>query len=63
MTKDKGVVEVKSGNAQLSKGQEKLKADIDAGRQVTPVGKNAEAAGLEPGKPTTMTSCTVDHQC
>jgi RHS repeat-associated protein len=63
VTKDKGVVEVKSGNAELSKGQEKLKADIDAGRQVTPVGKNAEAAGLPSGQPTTMKSCTVQREC
>ncbi|MDH0273021.1 MULTISPECIES: RHS repeat-associated core domain-containing protein [Stenotrophomonas] len=54
VTKDKGVVEVKSGNAQLSSGQKAVKADIDAGRPVTPRGANAEKAGLEPGKPTQM---------
>ncbi|HET6396917.1 MAG TPA: RHS repeat-associated core domain-containing protein [Pseudoxanthomonas sp.] len=61
VTKDRGVVETKTGGAQLSTGQGKLKADIDAGRQVTPVGKNAEKAGLPPGQPTTMKSCTVDR--
>ncbi|MDQ3523545.1 MAG: RHS repeat-associated core domain-containing protein, partial [Chloroflexota bacterium] len=54
VTKDKGVVEVKSGNAQLSSGQKAIKADVDAGRSVTPRGQNAEKAGLEPGKPTQM---------
>ena len=63
VTKDKGVVETKTGNAQLSKGQQKLHEDIKAGRPVTPVGQNAAKAGLEPGKPTTMTSCTVDRPC
>lgn len=64
VTKDREVVETKTGGAQLSSGQTKLKADIDAGRPVTPVGKNATNAGLEAGKPTTMKSCTVDrHQC
>jgi RHS repeat-associated protein len=63
VTTDKGVVEVKTGNAKLTPGQAKLKADIDAGRQVTPVGENARRAGLEPGKPTTMTSCKVERPC
>ncbi|WP_417474262.1 RHS repeat domain-containing protein, partial [Luteimonas mephitis] len=59
VTKDKGVVETKTGDANLSTGQAKLKSDIDAGRSVTPVGRNAEAAGLKSGEPTKMTSCTV----
>ena len=63
VTTDKGVVEVKSGNAQLSTGQQKLSDDINAGREVTPVGQNAANAGLEPGKPTTMTSCTLERKC
>lgn len=54
VTKDKGVTEVKSGNAQLSPGQKAVQADIDAGRSVTPRGQNAANAGLEPGKPTQM---------
>jgi RHS repeat-associated protein len=54
VTNDKGIVEVKSGNAQLSSGQKAVKADIDAGRSVTPRGTNAEKAGLEPGKPTQL---------
>ncbi|HET6725246.1 MAG TPA: RHS repeat-associated core domain-containing protein [Gammaproteobacteria bacterium] len=61
VTKGKDVVETKTGNARLSPGQAKLKADIDAGRSVTPVGKNAQDAGLKPGTPTKMTSCTVDR--
>lgn len=63
VTTDRGVVETKTGGATLSTGQTKLKADIDAGRQVTPVGRNAEKAGLPAGQPTTMKSCTVDRQC
>ncbi len=46
-----GITETKSGDAPLSKGQAKLKADIEAGRPVTPVGRNAEEAGFTPGKP------------
>ena len=63
VTKDKGAVEVKSGNGALTKNQKIFQTDVDAGRTVTPVGKNAEAAGLEPGKPTVMTSCTVERRC
>lgn len=63
VTTDRGVVETKTGGAQLSPGQAKLKDDIDAGRAVTPVGKNAENAGLPAGQPTVMKSCTVDRQC
>ena len=61
VTKDKGVVEVKSGNAQLSPGQKAIQADIDAGRSVTPRGQNAANAGLEPGKPTQMKCFSVDR--
>lgn len=63
VTTDKGVVETKTGGATLSPGQTKLKADIDAGRAVTPVGANAQKAGLEPGKPTTMKSCDIHRPC
>ncbi|MEI6459593.1 MAG: RHS repeat-associated core domain-containing protein, partial [Pseudomonadota bacterium] len=63
VTKDKGVVEVKTGNSPLTKGQQKLQDDIKAGREVTPVGGNAGNAGLTPGQPTKMTSCTVDRIC
>jgi hypothetical protein len=38
----KGVVETKTGGAELSKGQQQLKDDVAAGREVTPVGQNAE---------------------
>lgn len=62
VTKDGGVVETKTGNAQLSTGQAKLQSDINAGLPVTPVGNNAKNAGLPTGQPTTMTSCTVDRQ-
>jgi RHS repeat-associated protein len=54
VTKDGGVVEVKSGGARLSSGQKAVKADIDAGRMVTPRGQNALDAGLEPGVATPM---------
>lgn len=63
VTTEKGVVETKTGGAQLSSGQKKLKDDIDAGREVTPVGQNASKAGLEPGKPTKMESCVTDRPC
>lgn len=63
VTNNKDVVETKTGDAKLLAGQEKLKADIDAGREVTPVGGNAEKAGLVPNEPIRMTSCTVDHPC
>lgn len=61
VTKDKGVVEVKSGGGRLSPGQKAVKADIDAGRPVTPRGKNAADAGLEPGQPTSMKCYQVDR--
>lgn len=54
VTKDKSVVEVKSGNARLSPGQKAVKADIEAGRPVTPRGQNALDAGLKPGAPVQM---------
>ncbi|MFZ5608210.1 MAG: RHS repeat-associated core domain-containing protein [Pseudomonadota bacterium] len=63
VTTDKGVVESKTGNASLTPGQQKLSNDIKAGRQVTPVGANAQAAGLKPDEPTTMSSCLVDRNC
>jgi RHS repeat-associated protein len=56
VTKDKSVVEVKSGGARLSPGQKAIRDDVEAGRQVTPRGRNAEKAGLEPGKPVQMKS-------
>jgi hypothetical protein len=61
VTKDKSVIEVKSGNSPLSKGQKAVKADIDAGRKVTPRGQNAADAGLAPGKPTTMKCFSVER--
>ena len=48
--KDMGVAEVKSGNGRLSTNQKKLQDDIANEREVTPVGKNADAAGLTPGQ-------------
>ena len=59
--KDKSVVETKTGNAKLSKGQRQFSNDVKAGRKVTPVGKNAEKAGLKPGKPINVKSCSVDR--
>ena len=54
VTTNKGVVEVKSGGAQLSSGQKAIKADVDAGRPVTPRGQNAADAGLTPNQPVQM---------
>ena len=62
VTKDKSVIEVKSGNAQLSPGQKAVQADINAGRDVTPRGQNAANAGLTPNQPVQMKCCKVD-QC
>jgi len=61
--KDKQVVETKTGNAQLSKGQQKVKEAIDKGEEVIPRGKNAEKAGLERNTPTKMKGCSVDRHC
>ncbi len=61
VTKDRSVVETKTGNASLSKGQEKLHSDINAGRPVTPVGQNARDAGLRPGEPVRMRGCSIDR--
>jgi hypothetical protein len=63
VTKNKGVVETKTGNAKLTPGQQKLHNDISAGREVTPVGKNAGEAGLTQGQPTKMNYCKVDRPC
>jgi hypothetical protein len=63
VTKDKGVTETKTGDAKLSSGQEKLKSDIEAGREVTPVGANAQKAGLTPNEPTKMSCFKVDRPC
>lgn len=54
VTTNRGVVEVKSGGARLSPGQKANRADVEAGRPVTPRGANAEKAGLEADKPTQM---------
>lgn len=63
VTKDKGVVETKTGGATLTKGQAKLHDDINSERDVTPVGKNATSSGLPSGQPTKMSSCGIDHPC
>jgi RHS repeat-associated protein len=62
VTKDNGIVETKTGGAFLSKGQSKLFDDISAGRPVTPVGKNADNAGLQSGVSVILKSATVDRQ-
>ena len=54
VTTNKGVVEVKTGSARLSTGQKAVKADIEAGRPVTPRGQNAADAGLTPNQPVQM---------
>jgi RHS repeat-associated protein len=61
VTKDKGVVEVKSGGSTLSPGQKAVQADIEAGREVIPRGQNAAGAGLTPGQPVKMKCYTVDR--
>jgi len=63
VTKEGDVIESKAGNSQLSSGQRQLKQDIDAGREVTPVGRNARDAGLNPGEPVRMRSCQIDRTC
>jgi hypothetical protein len=61
VTKQREVIETKTGNARLSSGQRQLMRDIDSGSPVTPLGKNAAKAGLEPGTPSKMKSCSVDR--
>ena len=56
VTRDRGVVETKTGQSELRPGQQKLHDDINSGRPVTPVGQNAANAGLTPGEPTTLYS-------
>ena len=58
-----GVVETKTGGAQLSSGQKQLFDDIKEGRPVTPIGKNVEGTGLQVGKPVKLVSCSVDRPC
>ena len=60
-TKDRGVIETKTGNSPLSPGQKDVKADIDAGRDVIPRGRNAADAGLTPNQPTQMKCFEVDR--
>lgn len=62
VTTDKVAVEVKTGNAKLSPGQAKLQSDVAAGNPVTPVGANADRAGLDPGMPTTLNGFEVDRE-
>jgi len=61
--KDGGVVETKTGNAQLTPNQRAVKADIDAGRDVIPRGQKAAEAGLEPNKAVKLPSCKIDRPC
>lgn len=63
VTKDKQVVETKTGDAKLSSGQSKVKEAIDSGEEIIPRGSNAEKAGLTPNQPTKMNGCTVDRHC
>lgn len=63
VTKDRTVVETKTGGGGLRPGQKKLHSDIARGRHVTPVGKNAAKAGLKPGQPTIMKGCIIDRPC
>jgi hypothetical protein len=52
-------VETKTGNAQLTSGQQQLQTDVNAGSPVTPVGQNAIAAGFVPGVPVLLDSFSV----
>jgi uncharacterized protein RhaS with RHS repeats len=62
-TKNKTLVETKTGNAKLSKNQKQLQTDIDNGVAVTPVGKNAANAGFKPGVPVKIEKMEIDrHQ-
>jgi len=45
-----GLVEVKTGDAKLSKGQKAVKEAIGRKEPIIPRGKNAEKAGLKSGK-------------
>lgn len=63
ITKDEDVIEVKTGkNPQLRPGQKQLVDDIANGREVTPVGRKAAEAGLQPGLPTTFNGYKIDHR-
>ena len=61
VTKNEGIIETKTGNAVLSKGQKQLQSDVKNGIPVIPVGKNAKEAGLRPGTPTTFKDFKVDR--
>jgi RHS repeat-associated protein len=63
VTRDRGVVETKTGGGNLTPNQRKLHDDINAAREVVPVGRRAEEAGLRPGEPTKMKFCSVDRPC
>ncbi|MDR6095685.1 RHS repeat-associated core domain-containing protein [Stenotrophomonas sp. SORGH_AS_0321] len=55
------LVESKAGDARLSPAQRSLQADVAAGRAVTPVGRNAEKAGLKPGEKVTPRFFTLER--
>lgn len=63
VTRDRHVIETKTGGGRLTKEQRELHADIAAGREVTPVGKNAKESGLESGESTRMNGCHIDRPC
>lgn len=46
----------------LSRGQKDLKADVAAGRGVTPVGQKAADAGLPPGKKVVLKDFKEDRR-
>lgn len=57
-----GIIESKNGpSAGLTPNQKEAKAAIERGDALTPVGKNAEAAGFETGKPVKLDYYKVDH--
>jgi len=57
-----GIIESKNGpTAALTRNQKEAQAAIERGDALTPVGKNAEAAGFETGKPVKLDYYKVDH--
>ena len=54
---------IRSLDTENPPSEAKLEADIKSGKAVTPVGKNAEAAGFKPGEPVRLKTFEIDrHQ-
>jgi hypothetical protein len=63
VTRDKGIIEVKTGNSKLSPGQKKLHDDVTAGRSVRFGGPTAINSGNKTDVPTRMKWCTIERPC